>query len=132
MEVLLALHGTASQARGFILLDVLHCFEEHEALDSACGGVCTWASLLVTARRASFACPLAYGKLHVAARASLRATRRAPRASLCAARRARHCARVAAHAARVNARRALRVVTARGSRRTAYGGARRDARGTAT
>ncbi len=37
MEVLLALHGTASQAHGFILLDVLHRFEEDEALDSACG-----------------------------------------------------------------------------------------------
>jgi hypothetical protein len=109
MEVLLALHGTASQARGFILLDVLHRFEEHEALDSACG-VCTHMGVIAghCAPRA-IRLPLAYGKLCVAARASLRATRRAPRASLCAALRARHCVRVASRAGRVNARRALRA-----------------------
>ncbi len=88
MEVLLARHGTAAQARGFILFDVLHRFEEDEALDSACGCVCTWASLLVTARRAP------YGILRVAARASLSAARVTVRCARYYARRAAaRCAR---------------------------------------
>ncbi len=86
MEVSLALHGTASQARIFILLEVVHRFEEEVALDSACGGVCTWASLMVTARRAP------YEILRVAARASLRAARRASRTSPRPARVALCCA----------------------------------------
>ncbi len=77
MEVLLALHGTGSQARGFIPLDVVHHFEEDVALDSACGGVCTWASLRVTRR-------VPYGILRVAARA--------PRTSQRPARVALYCA----------------------------------------
>ncbi len=108
MEILLARHCSSSQVRGFILLDVLHHFEEDVALNSACGGVCTWASLRVAARRAP------YRILHVAARASLR---RAPRASM--------------RVARVTASRASRFTARRKgarARRTAARGARRAAR----
>ena len=141
MEVLLALHGTASQARGSILLDVLHRFEEHEALDSACGGVCTWASLRVTARRASFACPwhmeicalrrarhcaprAARSARHCEPRAARVTVRRAPRASMCARCRAHGAGQCTPRAARSDgARLAANGVRRRAARRARYGDA---------
>ncbi len=98
MEVLLALHGTASQAHGFILLDVLHRFEEDVALDSACGcvhmGVISGHCAPRATRHTQY-CSLPR-ESHCTPRASRVTARRAPRV----ARRARHRAPRASSCAR--------------------------------
>ena len=115
MEVFLALLGTGSQACGFILLEVRHCFEEGEAVLDACGvyvhgSHCGWVgarrvTARVTAPHIARSCA-AHRAPHDARVCARRTARRAPRASQCAA----------PHAARLTACRAARRSALQGSR----------------
>ncbi len=104
MEGFLALFGTASQARGFILLDVRQRFEEDVALDNACGGV-VYLGVIAGHCASRIAHSAPHALLRVAPRAAHIPARCAPRASLLAALHTRYCAlpraqRASLHAAR--------------------------------